>query len=701
MPNGGLEPAGAAAVSSAERPPASRKRSLGFVLRRLSRRRWLDTLQAQVTMTLLLGVVLALLLAAGMLLIERTYDWRSTWVHDQSDRITTAVAALNASPVPARPTIAAGMSNAFTVLRIGVPQPESVAEPTSSRVQALLESLRDSTGFTVHLMRPGFLRDNNPFVAFGPVLVPTLPPTPLPPDVAPPDAAPVDRPLGAYPARQSGGAQRAPRASPAAAGGGADDQPYPTDLLPPLPPVELLPEPYQDAYRPEVFGHVGTQRLPANVQADLKADAQAGGATTASGRGAESAAAHAGDRAPPMGPQAATREPPWGAVRFHELDGPPHEGAQPWWMVPALRAGAERVLAELPPEAPAQRGGPLGGLRRLWLAVPLESGAWLYVRVAPEPPPPPRGWALALAGVLLAAGIVLTVRWAVRRAVRPVQALSSAASRLAADAAGTWRAEPLSELGPREARDAARAFNRMQQRVDNLLAERVQVLGALAHDLQTPVTRMRLRAESIEPEPLRERLIADLEQMQALVREGLDYARHLHQGPDLRPTDLADLLDAMAADWLDQGRALDWQHPGPVVIALDPVGIRRAVGNLLDNAWRYGAAPFSLSLTPTLLPPLLSPTVPALGAGAEPAALRPGWLICVRDHGPGLPEQDLTRVLRPFERGEVSRNRSTGGAGLGLAIVDQVARQHQGSLQLQAADGGGLEVWFSLPAQPL
>ncbi|OYU99592.1 MAG: hypothetical protein CFE45_12365 [Burkholderiales bacterium PBB5] len=263
----------------------------------------------------------------------------------------------------------------------------------------------------------------------------------------------------------------------------------------------------------------------------------------------------------------------------------------------------------------------------------MRDGTPLWVQVA-EPRLRLSPWVLGALG-LQAVALAALCWWAVRQVTRPLTQLARAVDGLQPD----QRAAPLPEAGPREVAQAAAAFNQMRQRIDAHGAERLQMLAAISHDLQTPITRMRLRAELLADPALRDKLQADLGQMQHLVAQGLAYAR----------TDQA-------------------PH--------EPEA--RMLGNLVDNALKFGGAA-------------------ELVLNAAPGAVE----LQVLDRGPGIPPDELARVLQPFYRIEGSRNRSTGGTGLGLAIVQQLAPACRAQLSLAPRPGGGLVAslrWGDAPA---
>jgi signal transduction histidine kinase len=307
----------------------------------------------------------------------------------------------------------------------------------------------------------------------------------------------------------------------------------------------------------------------------------------------------------------------------------------------------------------------------LVFALKLADGAPLTLRAQP-----PR---LMLSGsmlALLAAQIaVLAVcgAAAVRLATRPLRRLADAAERLGDNPATA----PLDEAGPREVAAAARAFNAMQARIAGHLRERAQILAAITHDLQTPLTRMRLRSELLADNEARDKLMADIDEMRGLVAEGLHYAASAHAAEEApQAVDLIALLDGLVCDAQDAGQAVSFEAPASLPpVMTRPRALRRIVGNLLNNAVKF--------------------------AGAAELVVTPGdgvLHIAVLDRGPGIPAAQLQAALQPFVRLEASRNRDSGGTGLGLAIAQRLAQALGATLALLPRDGGGLEARLSLPA---
>lgn len=328
----------------------------------------------------------------------------------------------------------------------------------------------------------------------------------------------------------------------------------------------------------------------------------------------------------------------------------------------------------------------LGHGRVLGLAAEGERGAVFRLSLADGTPlavhlaAPMRGVSVANAILLLAQLAVLAacVAWAVRLATRPLAQLAQAADRLGAD--------PQTELlsldeagGPVEVRRARAAFQSMQARIKDHMAERLHLLAAISHDLQTPITRLRLRTEALGDDVLRDKFQADLLGMQRLVEEGLAYARTAHAiAEPACPVDLHALLDGLVCDYTDAGREVSLRVPATLVLRTRPVALQRIVGNLVDNALKFaGAAEVSASLRTEQ------------GVSAVE--------IAVKDRGPGVPVDQLTRITEPFYRLEGSRNEDTGGSGLGLAIAQRLAQALGGQLTLRNRDNGGLEALLTLP----
>ncbi len=272
---------------------------------------------------------------------------------------------------------------------------------------------------------------------------------------------------------------------------------------------------------------------------------------------------------------------------------------------------------------------------------------------------------------LLSLAIAVLAYVVARIASSPLQRLADAATELGQD----LQRDPLPVTGPQEVRRAAEAFNAMQQRLQRHIGERTQMLAAITHDLQTPLTRLRLRLENVADEPLRERLIADLAAMQALVREGLELARSAGSVEQRVVLDLDSLLQSVAGDAAEAGHPVEFEQGCGAVLRVCPLAMYRLFSNLVDNAVKYG---HSASIR---------------------AQARDGQVqVCIRDHGPGLAADELEAVFTPFLRLETSRSRETGGVGLGLTIARTLAEKNGATLVLRNHPDGGLEAVVTWPA---
>ncbi|HTR07492.1 MAG TPA: ATP-binding protein [Paraburkholderia sp.] len=307
-----------------------------------------------------------------------------------------------------------------------------------------------------------------------------------------------------------------------------------------------------------------------------------------------------------------------------------------------------------------------GNGEHLQIHLRLSDGSPLTIDYRPLAALPLSGW---LPVVLVAQLVVLAVCcwFAVRVATQPLHELARVADALGPD----LKAERLEEDGPSEVARAARAFNAMQERIAAHVAERMQILAAISHDLQTPITRMRLRVDQMDDEAQAAKLTQDLREMEQLVKEGVAYARTLH-GTDEAPrrVDLDALLDSLVCDYVDAGSPVTFERRLNMAIVTRVQALRRIVGNLVDNALKYGGTA-------------------AIEVSASPQDK--AVTISVLDSGPGIPEEALEKVFEPFYRLETSRNRGTGGTGLGLAISRQLAVAMGAQLTLRNRPEGGLE----------
>jgi signal transduction histidine kinase len=276
---------------------------------------------------------------------------------------------------------------------------------------------------------------------------------------------------------------------------------------------------------------------------------------------------------------------------------------------------------------------------------------------------------LELGFLALALGIVL---YAMTRTItRPLDDLARAADAVGRGATGT----PLQETGAREIRRATRAFNSMQERLRRYLDSRTQVLAAMSHDLRTPLTRLRLRVESIDDDQLRQRLVEDLDEMSSMIRGALAVFRGLNDEETAVPVDVNALVLELQRQHAELGGEVSIDGWARAPYIGKPLALKRCLGNLVQNAIRHGVrATIQIEDGPQLI-------------------------VRILDEGPGIPEDLLEKVFEPFFRLEHSRNRDTGGTGLGLSIARDIAQAHGGSLSLHNRQNGGLEARLVLPRE--
>uniref|UniRef100_UPI0003756D97 ATP-binding protein n=1 Tax=Herbaspirillum lusitanum TaxID=213312 RepID=UPI0003756D97 len=306
-----------------------------------------------------------------------------------------------------------------------------------------------------------------------------------------------------------------------------------------------------------------------------------------------------------------------------------------------------------------------GDKERMQVHLKLTDGTPLTIDLRPMSGVPMSPWlplVLVLQLIVLAACCWL----AVRLATRPLHALAAAADTLGPD----LKAARLPEDGPSEVARAAKAFNAMQDRIATYMTERMQILAAISHDLQTPITRMRLRVDVMDEGPQHAKLQQDLQEMETLVKEGVAYARTLHGAAEAPiRIDPDALLDSLVCDYVDAGNEVSLHGAVGAALVTRPQALKRILGNLVDNALKFGGA-----------------------AELEVSAQADGVVsIAVLDRGPGIPAESLDAVFEPFVRLETSRNRNTGGTGLGLAIARQLTLAMDAKLSLHNRTGGGLE----------
>ena len=308
---------------------------------------------------------------------------------------------------------------------------------------------------------------------------------------------------------------------------------------------------------------------------------------------------------------------------------------------------------------------------RLQAHLTLSDGSPLTIDVTPRGVMPIAQWLPYVLAIQMAL-LVLCTWFAVRLAIWPLAQLASAANALDPNR----KSAPMSEEGPSEVAHAARAFNAMRERIAQYLEERVQILAAISHDLQTPITRMRLRAEMADESIEKDKLIRDLREIERLVQDGIAYARSAHGNVEkVSRIDVASFVESITYDYQDTGKAVTIVGQTEGTAQTKPHALRRILSNFIDNALKFaGAAEINVERRDS-------------GAIA----------ITVMDRGPGIPDDQLGAAMQPFYRLEQSRNRETGGTGLGLAIAQQLATAIGGSIRLYNRDGGGLAAEVTVP----
>ncbi len=296
-------------------------------------------------------------------------------------------------------------------------------------------------------------------------------------------------------------------------------------------------------------------------------------------------------------------------------------------------------------------------------------GRWFTV--APAPSLKPTAWQQRLLlwlGLSSLALIAIAYLFS-RRLAAPIAAFAAAAERLGRDP----RAPPIALHGPTEVGVAVKAFNEMQQRLARYVDDRTAMIGAIAHDLRTPLTRLRFRLEEA-PESVRGKMVADISEMEAMISAAIAFVRDATTPAARTKLELASLLESLADEMSETGLDVTVEDAGRVIVDGDPVGLRRLFNNLLENAVKFAG-----------------------GARVRVWTADGAAMVQIDDNGPGLPEGELERVFEPFYRCEQSRNRESGGIGLGLPVARSVSRAHGGDTTLSNRPQGGLRATVILP----
>jgi signal transduction histidine kinase len=298
-------------------------------------------------------------------------------------------------------------------------------------------------------------------------------------------------------------------------------------------------------------------------------------------------------------------------------------------------------------------------------------GSWLNFAAPVKPAEPfwSLRFVLSLAVMLLAVGVLSAV--VAHRLARPLETFSRAAQRLGTDV----KSPPISESGPAEVRQAIRAFNQMQERIRRFVEDRTQMLVAISHDLGTPITRLRLRAELIEDKDQQKKMLADLDDMEKMIFSVMSFARNESADDAHAMVDLKSLLQRVCDEMADAGHSIALGiGDNSVAVRCRPAALRRALTNLLDNAIKYGRQAHVY-----------------LDHHEQEVRIR------IDDDGPGIPEELQDQAFKAFQRLDASRSRETGGTGLGLTVARTIVRAHGGDVTLTNRAEGGLRVEVTLP----
>jgi signal transduction histidine kinase len=303
------------------------------------------------------------------------------------------------------------------------------------------------------------------------------------------------------------------------------------------------------------------------------------------------------------------------------------------------------------------------------VAIHMKGDRWVSVSPGSHPGLAPWQQRLVLWFAISAVALIPLAYFFARGLARPMTSFAEAAERFGRDP----RAPPIAVKGSSEILMAARAFNEMQGRLRRYVEDRTSMVAAIAHDLRTPLTRLRFRVEAA-PEEVRAKMNADIDQMEAMIAATLAFVRDAQADPQRSRLELSSLLESVVDDMAETGADVAVDDAQKVVIHADGLALRRLLTNLLENAVKYGVrARATLSVRDRL---------------AE---------IDIEDDGPGVPASELNRVFDPFYRREPSRSRQTGGIGLGLSVARSIARAHGGDVALQNRPQGGLRAKVTLP----
>lgn len=311
------------------------------------------------------------------------------------------------------------------------------------------------------------------------------------------------------------------------------------------------------------------------------------------------------------------------------------------------------------------------GDRVLRVAVQLVDATWTNMSIATRDRSTHGSFDFLASTSLMVLAVLVLSAFLVQIVTAPLRALGRSAERMGTDVGGA----SLQESGPDEVRQATRALNLLQDRIRTLIASRTQMFAAISHDLKTPITRLRLRADLLENGVQREKIVSDLDEMESMIASVLAFLREDSDKEQVQIIDLAALLRTICDDVIDAGRRVDASGIAPAEVRGKSLALKRAFTNLIDNACKYGGE-----------------------AEVRLTTLDHQIRVAIDDRGPGIPEGEREKVFAPFYRIESSRSRTTGGTGLGLTAARSIVQSHGGDIALSDRPGGGLRVTVSLPA---
>lgn len=336
-------------------------------------------------------------------------------------------------------------------------------------------------------------------------------------------------------------------------------------------------------------------------------------------------------------------------------------------LVEAGLEGEGAVVARMPHPLQSERGPVLVMSSKTsddqWINYTLPAPRQSHLSIRP----------LIIQTVVLYIGLMIAVLMVTARLSRPLRELTKAADDFTLDGSHT----KLNIDGPSDIRSLTNSLEKMQERITRLFNQKDMMLGAIGHDLRTPLTSLRIRTEQVQDEQLRVRMIGTIDELSVLLEDILVLARDGRSHASPQKTDISLLVHEIVDSFAVSGAEVTLTEYDQIELSVHAAMLRRALRNLIENGLRYGE-------------------IVRVALKANDHAV----LISIEDEGPGVPEEELVFLREPFRRGESSRNRETGGAGLGLAIADAAMRAHDGTLELSNRPEGGVRAVLKFPQDP-